>query len=122
MPTHASRLTTKELVRLLTAMPSLGLHLQPYRLWMFLLLKTLDLCARYMLRPSTTHFSPSQIKPEAEDITSAINQKVPAIAAYESQISDSSIGSHTIKKWLAAYSNDMGMLPDTYGELYWRVI
>jgi LmbE family N-acetylglucosaminyl deacetylase len=122
IPTHTSQLSTKNLVRLLTAMPSLGLQPQPYRPWVFLLLKTLDLCTRYMIRPSTTHFSPSRIKPEAEDITSAINQKVAAIAAYGSQISDSSMGSHAIKKWLAAYSNDMGMSPGSYGELYWRVI
>jgi len=117
----SSQLPTKKLVYLLTDMPSLGLHHVISRPWIFLLLKVLDLGVRYLVRHSKTYFIESQIKPHIEDISSVIDLKVAAISAYGSQLHDAGPKSQTIKKWLAAYANCIGMAPASYGELYWRV-
>ena len=118
---RSSQVSAQKLVYLLTAMPSLGLHLELYRPGLFLLLKAVDLCVRFLVRPATTFFSPSQIKPVVEDITPAINPKVAAISAYGSQLSDSGMDARVIRKWLTAYSMGLGLPAGFYGELYWHV-
>ena len=117
-----AQMSTKKLVYLLTAMPSLGLRPGLLRPWVPLGLKCLDFCVRHLVRHSTASFSPDQIRPAVEDISAVIDQKVAAISAYRSQLSDSSMEPHAIKNWLAAYSHGIGMPTGFYGELYWHAI
>ena len=120
-PMDIRRLSSKEQIHLLAGMSSLGLHRRSLKPAVFLLVASLDILTRFLMKSSTDGLRNQHPMADIQDITPFIDQKLNVISAYSSQLSGTMLSDRRIKAALAVYAQTLGMPTGCFGERCWRV-
>lgn len=113
------QLSAKEIFRLGSGIPSLGIKRSGIKPWVFLSLIGFQYYTRHLMRPSSGFFSHHVFFPEICDITPFIDKKFFAISAYTSQLVGPWVDAQRIKTSLSAYASTLGIPKGGFGERYW---
>ncbi len=114
-----SQLSSKDIFRLWSNIPSLGIHRAIIKPWAFLLVTWFNFYTRYLMKPSSGFFDHHPPFPKVCDITQFIDRKLFVISAYTSQLAGPMVDEQRIKTGLSAYASTLGMPKGSFGERYW---
>ena len=113
------QLSVKEIFRLGSSIPSLGIHGTIIKPWVFLLILGFHFYTRCLMKPSSGFFENHGPFPEICDITPFIDRKLFVISAYTSQLVGPMVDAQRIKTGLSAYAGTLGIPGGGFGERYW---
>lgn len=114
-----SQLSAKEAYRLVSSIPSLGIHRTVIKPWAFLFVLGFDFYTRHLMKPSSGFFDDHGPFPNICDITPFIDRKLFVISAYTSQLVGPMVDEQRIRAGLSTYARSLGMPEDSFGERYW---
>jgi LmbE family N-acetylglucosaminyl deacetylase len=114
-----SQLSAKEIFRLGSSIPSLGIHRTTIKPWAFLLIIWFNFYTRYLMKASSGFFDHHPPLPKVCDITPFIDRKLLVISTYTSQLAGPMVNEQRIKAGLSTYASTLGMPKGSFGERYW---
>jgi LmbE family N-acetylglucosaminyl deacetylase len=118
-PDSTRQLSAKEIFRLGSSIPSLGIHWTIIKPWVFILILGFHFYTRCLMKPSSGFFDDHPPFPKVCDITPFIDRKLFVISAYTSQLTGPMVDEQRIKTGLSAYASTLGIPRGGFGERYW---
>ena len=118
-PDNTRQLSTKEIYRLWSGIPSLGIHGAIIKPWAFLLVIGFHFYTHFLMKSSSGFFDGHGPFPDVCDITPFIDRKLFVISAYASQLAGPMADEQRIKTGLATYAITLGIPRGGFGERYW---
>jgi LmbE family N-acetylglucosaminyl deacetylase len=112
---------SRDAYRLLSRIPSLKMNHYLIKPLAFLAVPIFGLIVRRLMRSKNSIVHGIRVSSQVCDISTVIEQKIDAIAAYESQLSMPLFSNRRIKEILAVYARVLGLPKNRFGERYWLV-